>query len=48
VQFKQLHKQSTKLYLAEAVALLVAGCMLPVAMRSKLIVRNAAPAPELV
>ncbi len=35
VQFKQLHKQSTKLFLAEMVALLVAGCMLSMAIRSK-------------
>lgn len=47
-QFKQLHKQSTKLYLAEMVALLVAGCMLPVAIRSTAINPDPAPLPAIV
>lgn len=32
--FRQLHKRSTTLYLAEAVALFVAGCALPIAISS--------------
>lgn len=34
-QFQALHKQSTKLYSAEAIALLVAGWLLPGALRLK-------------
>jgi hypothetical protein len=33
VEFKQLHKRSTRLYLAEMLALIITGCMLPAAMR---------------
>lgn len=34
VEFKGLHKRSTTVYMAEMIALLIAGCMFPGAMRT--------------